>query len=162
MMLPVPLDFRAVLQGCMRNGARHAILSQIFNRTAGEVLQPAHQLLKQGNELRQCSCLRPMIILGPTTPASQRACGVAHVPKVAARTTKRSPRKKGELSPRLWTRNSWRRWIKTGGSDRLRGTSLQHRWIPHAISDISSETEATKRRPPLAWTPFPPHAINPF
>ena len=53
MMLPVPLDFRAVLQECMRNGARHAILSQIFNRTAGEVLQPAHQLLKQGNELMQ-------------------------------------------------------------------------------------------------------------
>ena len=37
MMLPVPLDFRAVLQECIRNVVRHAILSQIF--------QPRHTLL---------------------------------------------------------------------------------------------------------------------
>ena len=115
------------------------------NRTAGEVLLP-HQLLKQGDELRQCSRLRHMII---------RSTVLVHVPKLRPKQRTEVPEQR-ELSPRPRTRNSWRRWTNTGGSDRRRGSSSQSRWrTSRAISDISSETEGTKRRPSLAWRELP-------
>ena len=72
MMLPVPLDIRAVLQGACGMVVDTQSSAKSSNRTAGEVLQP-YQLLKQGDELRQCSRLRHMII---------RSTVVVHVPKL--------------------------------------------------------------------------------
>ena len=116
------------------------------NQTAGEVLQP-HQLLEQGDERRQCSRLRHMII---------RSTVMVHVPKLRPKQRTEVPEQR-ELSPRPRTRNSWRGWTSTEGSDRQRGSSFQSRCATsRAISDISSDTEGSVD-PLWPGGPFPPY-----